>query len=457
MNDEITSSDADGATESTTAGGLAISRRGLMAAGSLLALGGASGVATADDNDTTAMATAQPHFLAIEGQGPRVEYTIKSDRILAHSDVMGTVSSEDTISDDGHEKNGAVGGGADSTLAWGPITHFSVSDPDNVTVYLDGAEVSPGDVTDLTAVDDDSGSGDGGGGGSGGGSGGTSPSRTADGIRVARPGEVQAVIDETASAGGGPVTLDASEEYDPDEPWTVKRGVRLDCNFAPIRPTSDHDLFHVYPGTGLENFDIDLDGAETYTSEVFRLDTAFDGKYGAQRDLVRIDGGGGYVDGAGTGEGTLVHFDTTADNGWMAFAAVENFAVRDIHTVARFSNLDTRGESPSNRTWINSNRVNLTAIDFTTGVHFNDGRDAKLSNMIYGHWQCTGPTDTLWEHEHGNGNVFWGHAWDFWNAETAMWMQWAGNNNKLCSWTRQGEADLRGGQGNEAVELLEHV
>jgi hypothetical protein len=446
MNAETTPSDADKATGSTNTGGLPISRRGLIAAGSLLALGGASGVATADDNDTTAMAQpAHPHVLAIEGHGDYVEYTIKSNRILSHFDVMGGATGEDTISDDGHEKNGAVRGGADSTLAWGPITEFSVSDSDAVTVYLDGAEVSPGDVTGLTTVDDDSGS-------SGGGS-----SNTVAGVPVAQPGDVQATMDSVAGDGGGPVLLDASQEYDPSEPWEVKRGVRLDCNFAPIRPTSNHDLFHVYPGTGLENFDIDLDDVGTFDSEVFRLDTAFDGKYGAQRDLVRIDGGGGYVDGAGADAGTLVHFDTTADNGWTAFAAVENFAVRDIHTVARFSNLDTRGESPSNRTWINSNRVNLTALDFTTGVHFNDGRDAKLSNMIYGHWQCTGPTDTLWEHEHGNGNVFWGHAWDFWNADTAMWMQWAGNNNKFCSWTRQGEADLRGGQGNEAVELLEQV
>lgn len=444
MNTETTPSDTDEATGSTNTGGLPISRRGLMAAGSLLALGGASGVATADDNDTTAMAQpAHPHLLTVEGTGPQVTYHIESNRVLANSDMNGNIN-DDPLSDDGRTKDGVVGISADSTFAWGPITSFSVSDPDAVTVYLDGAEVAPDDVTTLTA---ESRYDSGGGGGTSG---------TVAGVPVAQPGDVQAAMDSVASDGGGPVLLDASKEYDPSEPWKVKRGVRLDCNFAPIRPTSNHDLFHVYPGTGLENFDIDLDDVGTFDSEVFRLDTAFDGKYGAQRDLVRIDGGGGYVDGAGADAGTLVHFDSTADNGWMAFAAVENFAVRDIHTVARFSNLDTRGESPSNRTWVNSNRVDLTALDFTTGVHFNDGRDAKLSNMIYGHWQCTGPTDTLWEHEHGNGNVFWGHAWDFWNADTAMWMQWAGNN-KLCSWTRQGEADLRGGQGNEAVELLEQV
>jgi len=90
-------------------------------------------------------------------------------------------------------------------------------------------------------------------------------------VKVADLGEIQAKIDEAADEGGGWVRLIPGKTYDPDSRIDVKDNVVLDFNGAEIEPTSDHDLFLVYPLGKILHPVIDVSGT-TFTSNVFLFD-----------------------------------------------------------------------------------------------------------------------------------------------------------------------------------------
>lgn len=81
--------------------------------------------------------------------------------------------------------------------------------------------------------------------------------QTIDGVRVPRPGNIQATIDQLTvdtDYGQAPtrtVRLRAGKTYHPDQTITIKPNVRLDCNGARIVPDGDFDIFELRRGTRL--------------------------------------------------------------------------------------------------------------------------------------------------------------------------------------------------------------
>ncbi|PSQ23932.1 hypothetical protein BRD01_05445, partial [Halobacteriales archaeon QS_8_65_32] len=84
--------------------------------------------------------------ISIVGSGPRAEYDFTVSGELEKTTARGgSINSGDTI--DGSSATGYVLGGTDSYGFAGEVTDFSVSDPDAVSIYLDGEQVTPGGST----------------------------------------------------------------------------------------------------------------------------------------------------------------------------------------------------------------------------------------------------------------------------------------------------------------------
>lgn len=85
----------------------------------------------------------------------------------------------------------------------------------------------------------------------------TNSRRTVDGVKVARPGTVQEVLDEASSdaefaqAPTQTVRLRSGKTYEIDDTIELGSNVRLECNGARIVPTGDFDIFHLKQGTQL--------------------------------------------------------------------------------------------------------------------------------------------------------------------------------------------------------------
>lgn len=75
--------------------------------------------------------------------------------------------------------------------------------------------------------------------------------RLSDGTYVARPGQIQSVIDAAATGsefGQNPartVTLVSGQQYEISQPVRVRRGVRLECNGAKVVPSGDFNVFEL--------------------------------------------------------------------------------------------------------------------------------------------------------------------------------------------------------------------
>lgn len=85
----------------------------------------------------------------------------------------------------------------------------------------------------------------------------TSRQRTIDGASIARPADLQSVIDgastdvEFAQVPTQTIRLQSGKTYELDETIRVKPNVRLECNGARIVPTGDFNIFELHRGTQL--------------------------------------------------------------------------------------------------------------------------------------------------------------------------------------------------------------
>ena len=110
--------------------------------------------------------------------------------------------------------------------------------------------------------------------------------RMADGTLVARPGDVQATIDEASSSGtyadapAQRVRLQSGKTYQVGSTIKVRRNVILDCNGARVEPTADVDIFHLYRGTKLVDPFIDCQAMSSWGSRAIVLGPSDAGKLG---------------------------------------------------------------------------------------------------------------------------------------------------------------------------------
>jgi len=97
---------------------------------------------------------------------------------------------------------------------------------------------------------------------------GQTATRTTDGTLIAKPGQLQSVIDAAATGsefGERPtqtVRLVSGTQYEIDETIRLQRGVRLECNGAKVVPTGDFNVFELDRETQLVDPFVDTRGMQ---------------------------------------------------------------------------------------------------------------------------------------------------------------------------------------------------
>lgn len=92
----------------------------------------------------------------------------------------------------------------------------------------------------------------------------SSSGEVSDGSVVAAPGDVQAIMDSEAPGHRWgaqrmqTVRLVSGAIYEPDSTWRIPGGIRLDCNGAVIRPTSDFNVLELERSTEVHEPRIDV-------------------------------------------------------------------------------------------------------------------------------------------------------------------------------------------------------
>lgn len=305
------------------------------------------------------------------------------------------------------------------------------------TLYTDTKAINFDTGTDLSVTDNggrqitvgasSSSCDDGGSGGDGGGSDGSSP------VRYAGPGNVQSVINDVHNNNGwGMVKLKPNATYDPDHPWDVKSGVVLDCEGADISLTTDNDLIHLWRESQLHNARIDITSQVSYTSDVIRLDTAFNGSYFSDSTFVDNVTLLGQQD--GTAGGTFIRCHTTGSD-YLSFVQIQNVNVGlppsgwKRQTIGDAIVLDNDGDFMNsvhvqNATIRSPNRaIVLTGDDGT--VNMNSFKNVFLQP------QDQNSSEVGWYIDQGSNNHLGGAIWDTHGySDTAIRLtSSAGNNN----------------------------
>lgn len=267
--------------------------------------------------------------------------------------------------------------------------------------------------------------------------------------RIAPPGEVQATIDEAASARYSQVHLQPETEYRPESTWDVREGVTLDYNGAHVAPTGDFDVHDVRPGGQVQNPVVDLqDVPGTFTSSVFVFDSQRFGFYGDNRHW-HVRGGITY---GRTGEGTVFEF-AQGDQNAIYFVHVDH-AVRNVGTVVDMHRGDAFG--------INGCRIYGLWYGFETGIRMRNRSTPSRSvdNISGNHFDVIAQPEEsriLWDMEVGHFNLLQGRLWDFARYSDVMWRIHDGNETKrfgnVLQWFPVGgnESSLLEGDAAEGV------
>lgn len=221
-------------------------------------------------------------------------------------------------------------------------------------------------------------------------------------VRNAKPGEVQAKIDDVATSGKcGIVRLYAETDYS----WTnlrVKSGVTLDFNGARLIPPSNNDLIEMDQWARVLNPIIDYSTEEidfTFTSSVFVWNTKWAGRYvRPMRNWVR----GGYTEGQ-PGEGTIFYLHDT--QGKIIWGIDINHNTRHCDRVVDFHADDTNAT-------VNGNIVRGIHQGFKNAV-VTRGTGGTNGNTIRGVLHPDDPeSDRCFYFQNGHSNQFIGFIWD---------------------------------------------
>lgn len=259
----------------------------------------------------------------------------------------------------------------------------------------------------------------------------------------ASPGQVQSKIDDAASdtGGRGIVRLDASTDYDPASPWVVKAGVSIDCNGAIIRPTTDHDIFHILDRGMVIDPEVYLTNV-TFTSNVFVFDSSIEG---AAINTQRTGVDGGHTIGNRNGE-TVAYFHSTVDNP-VVFCRVKSHDTKSVDKVM---------ECVDDGSFCNSNVVEGNHEHHRIAMHCH-GAGTTDANAIYGLIQ---PSSGYSEHgmyiQNGKGNHVVGRIWDAgkYSVASAEFTANAGRDNKLIDYYFVNQASVTNNSGTKSNGAL---
>lgn len=250
---------------------------------------------------------------------------------------------------------------------------------------------------------------------------------------VAPPGAVQATIDEQATSGGGHVSLQPGERYNPNTTWHIKEGVTLQYNGGRVAPSADVDVHLMYPRSRVVNPRVDLREL-SFSSSVFLWDSKRVTSYANDTKWPSVTGG--LVTGT-PGEGTLFYL-REGDQSAIYFVSAQTNS-NGIGTIIDMHRRDDFG--------INGCRFGGHHDHFETVIHTRTtGSSSENRNNLSGNifdlsLQSRDVTETGWEMEVGHRNEWRGLIWDVQNYET-LWRLHEGAGGKNVLWRNKGTAGL---------------
>jgi hypothetical protein len=261
-------------------------------------------------------------------------------------------------------------------------------------------------------------------------------------FETALPGEVQTVINNVESAGGGVVQLNPSKSYDPGSAWNVKPGVVLDCNWARINLSTDTNVFNILSGTtdtgSVKNAYVDTTGI-TYTSVVVELDTNFTSNKYLNKTVIT-----GALFGT-NGNGTAVKFTESKGSGIL-------WATADLH-IDGFD-YGVHLETTTSGGFINSNEFRGTIKNTgQAAIAVTDSGGQEISSNIF-HTDIQPEASTSiygLEFNGGNKNTHTGKIWDpagfvgaavIWRSGTGSYNVSTGQNHTSIQYANNSSGDL---------------
>jgi hypothetical protein len=222
----------------------------------------------------------------------------------------------------------------------------------------------------------------------------TSTGGDGDGSLVATPGNVQPVIDQAASNGGGTVKLDPTQRYEqPSSPWLVKTDVALDFNGAIVYGTGSNpntDVIHIQPTGQVFDPKVDLwnggngyDENNQYAARVFVMDADLYGPYFGDGTTIR----GGWTAASNCADGTWIYMSSGEE--YLSFLTIETDICRPTEELAGIHTLGT-------------------GIHVDSGpTKTNDGGGWNNSVQCYGNWR-----DCLTTVKQSGRGMNFGHVFD---------------------------------------------
>lgn len=255
-----------------------------------------------------------------------------------------------------------------------------------------------------------------------------------NGVKIAKPGEVQEKIDEYASAGTrGTVVLEPDSVYDPANTIEVKKPVTVDGMNALIQPSTDQMQFDVHPHGALRNLTVDIAANfSSWSSTIIRCsaDSGAGGSWAGRRPVLQnislLGNQTSYPPG-----GTFIKFQSTS-NGHLTFtysSGIHVMTTEDDGLSGTNHAIGTGLHLEDNGSFLNSNvfdRVTLAGCD--TGI-LQDGTGStnngnRFTNVLIqpeeGDTGTSGDESTVgWDIQLGANNLFEGLMWDNSNWQTA--------------------------------------
>jgi hypothetical protein len=214
----------------------------------------------------------------------------------------------------------------------------------------------------------------------------------ADGTVVAKPGELQSVIDAVSTdwryAKGSfrNVKLVSGEDYRPSSPIVVRNGVVLDCNGARILPQGDHNGIETMRNTWVKRPYVNTSSVSGYSSTAVVISAKGSGKAGTPNPAWVTDA---FLYGSiGEGIGLQFRGGDSPCSMQRATGHIQNFDVGlDFHSFGE----DTSGQGD----WSNGNRFRGAINSPRICIRMKSEGAEVSGNVVHAQVQPNDPT-TEW-------------------------------------------------------------
>lgn len=224
---------------------------------------------------------------------------------------------------------------------------------------------------------------------------------TGGGGVIARPGQVQSLIDEYATGDQwGPqpmrkISLAPGEVYETSETWTLRPGTRLDCNGALVRPQGDFDVIELTRNTAVHSPRINVADVGEFTSAAIVI-SGTNGKIGTSNPATVHDCH--LFNDDRTGVGLLFEGNSGAVSLQQANGNIRNFD----------RGLEFRAAGAGNGNgWCNGNEFKGVINGSRIPVYLRSlNGDAVSGNTVRAQLQCSSGSEWLIRQEDAEPNTF---------------------------------------------------